>query len=751
MWKARRPAAYPNNFQSFRVKGDVKTVRCFITSSRAHSVNIINNAMRKNYLLIIIWFLTSVSADGQDSTKTTVLDELVVSATRTEQPIIEVPRSVTVIHDEEIRNSVYQSLGDLLNTQSGLFVSGANQTPGTNQNVFMRGANSNQVAVLIDGVRITDPSTPNAAIDLSEISLVNIERIEVIRGSHSTIFGGSAVGGVINLITKKRSSAGLHGSASWQGGTFGKSAWLSNENVSLNYGLKDGLYFNGAVFRQDVSGLDASEKREDLPSFTADRDDFEKLDGSVTAGFRNERWDANASFRKSNQQTDIDNGAYLDDDNSYLRFDRELLQYYSAYKINPVLRLALLGSLTQSERFFENDSSRVNETTWDKSYSKGSYYGKLQTHELQMNFQREKVRAVVGAGLYAESMFFESYFLYNDPVFPFESTIDYDSLDPRATTHYVFAQAGYDLGKFHLSGGARYSSHSNAGEVVTFDVNPSYTSGDLLIYASASTAFNAPSLYQLYDPSKGFTAYTTRGNGDLVPERSLSFEAGVKRQFNSGSYFTLSAYQTRVSDAIEYVYLWNGEKPQQALDYSDDRGDTYINIAKQVVNGIEADASINFNTRLSLDANVSLLKAQVRANKGELDVVHTGGHHVQLYNLGVFLAQDVEQKDVVRRPSFTAYSKVAYRLMDNLTLHLVYRYTGHRFDAGYDGTLGPYGALARIDVDAFHLFDIGAYWQPTRKLSVAVKVENVLDADYREVVGFHTRGRSVYLKLGVRW
>src|SRR3546814_15383067 len=118
--------------------------------------------MRKIFPFVLLYLVATGLAGAQDSTKTTMLDEVVVSASRTAQPIIEIPRSVTVIHEKDLRNSMYQSLGDLLNAQSGLFVIGANQTPGTNQNIFMRGANSNQVAVLIDGVRITDPSSPNS-------------------------------------------------------------------------------------------------------------------------------------------------------------------------------------------------------------------------------------------------------------------------------------------------------------------------------------------------------------------------------------------------------------------------------------------------------------------------------------------------------------------------------------------------------------------------------------------------------------
>src|SRR3989337_921813 len=109
--------------------------------------------MRKLFLLNLSALLSFCVA-AQDSLSVTTLREVVVSASRTEQPVIEIPRSVTVIHEDAIKNSIYQSLGDLLNEQSGLYVIGANQTPGTNQNLFMRGASSNQVAVLIDGVRI---------------------------------------------------------------------------------------------------------------------------------------------------------------------------------------------------------------------------------------------------------------------------------------------------------------------------------------------------------------------------------------------------------------------------------------------------------------------------------------------------------------------------------------------------------------------------------------------------------------------
>src|SRR5690554_5800130 len=128
----------------------INRTTCFIPRilSRAHSVQrSINDAMRKIYVLNLLVVFIATTVEAQDSAKTTMLKEVVVSASRTEQRVIDAPRSISVIGERTISTSVYQSVGELLNAQSGMFVTGANQTPGTNQALFMRGANSNQVAV----------------------------------------------------------------------------------------------------------------------------------------------------------------------------------------------------------------------------------------------------------------------------------------------------------------------------------------------------------------------------------------------------------------------------------------------------------------------------------------------------------------------------------------------------------------------------------------------------------------------------
>ncbi len=709
--------------------------------------------MRKNYALALMGLFISCLANAQDSLKTTTLNEVVTSAVRSDQPIIETPRSVTVINHDVIEKSVYNSVGELLSKQSGNYIVGANQTPGTNQSLFMRGANSNQVVVLIDGSRITDPTAPNSTVDLAEISLTDIERIEIIRGSHSTLYGGSAIGGVVNIITKRGHKKGLHGIVSLQAGTFGKATSSLSQNIGLNYMTRNGVYFNGSLFNQNVNGLNASVDTLSKTNAyaTADKDDFKKLDAYLKAGFKNSTWDVFASFKEISQHAEIDGGTYNDDDNAYINFDRNLVDYQVGYKLSDNWRMTALGSWSNSERRNVNDSS-VNDAggNYDATYIKGEYKGKIFTNELQFNYHYNKLKGVIGGGQYAEAMLFNTYYFNHSDFGNYISEVNYDTLDTSVKTNYVFGQANISLNNFNLSVGSRLSNHSIIGNYWTFEIDPSYKLDNLLLYASISSGFNPASLYQLYEPTKGFNAYTTRGNRNLKPEESLSFELGIKKEFTSESYITLSAYQTQTKNSIEYVYLWDKDKSISDLTYLENKGDTYLNIAKQVVSGLEIDGHVIYK-KFYLTANISWLDGKITILPNNINVTDTGGNHVQLFNYGSFVTEEVTINKLVRRPRFTSNAEIGYSPLDNLSINAVYRYAGSRFDSGYDEKLGPYGALNQYKVNYYNLIDLGVNWQINKQLAISFKLENVLDETYQEILGYQTRGRSAYLKLNVRW
>lgn len=696
--------------------------------------------------------LSPIMTRAQQADSVRQLDEVVITATRSDQPIIDVPRSITVVNRAMIENSGHNSVGELLATQPGIFIVGTNQNPGTNQSIFMRGANSNQVVVLIDGMRITDPSSPNATIDLSELSLTNVERIEIIRGAHSTLYGGAAIGGAINIITKKGGLTGFHGSVQLQAGTYGKKTSSTTENITLNYAFKNGFYINGSLFRQDVRGLNATQDTITSSVYkTADRDNFSKTDGYVKAGYQYGKWDAHFSFKNVSQDADIDDRAFDDDDNAYLEFDRQLVDAKASYRINDKISISYIGSWSSSIRNSVNDSSIANANgDYDKTYSSGKYYGDLLTNEVEANYQSGNLRGIIGLGQYHEDMHFQTYYFSNAFGFPYVSEVNYDSLNTSANTMYIFGQVNYEYKNVAVTGGFRYSNHSRFGQNRTFEISPSYRIEDLILYGSFSTGFNAPSLYQLLDPSIGFGSFGPRGNKRLAPEESNTIELGLKKEYANGNYITVAAFHSDTKNAIEYVYLWNRETALSELTYLDYFGDTYLNVTRQRVNGVEASGHIALG-KFYMNGNISYIDSEISFSSADLDQVATGGNHVQLYNYGSFVDNENTTANLARRPAFTGFAELGYKPVSKLTLSTTLRHTGSRFDVGYDPDLGPYGALGQTNVKRYNLIDAGFSWQAHKSWTITGKVENILNEEFREILGFNTRGRSGYLKVIYRW
>ena len=157
----------------------------------------------------------SWSQDTDDTTD----EEIVVTATRLETSKKKVGSSISVISREEIEQRKEPYVLDLLRTVPGLDVVNTGSRGG-NAAIFIRGAKSEQTLVLIDGIEIGDPMSTGRAADLSTLSTENIERIEVLRGPQSTLYGSDAIGGVINIITQ-RGKKGIQGRAGFEMGSNG--------------------------------------------------------------------------------------------------------------------------------------------------------------------------------------------------------------------------------------------------------------------------------------------------------------------------------------------------------------------------------------------------------------------------------------------------------------------------------------------------------------------------------------------------
>src|SRR5262245_15863520 len=165
-------------------------------------------------VLLILLAAGPASAQSEESKR---LDPVVVTATKVETPAAELGASVSVVNGSDLQTYLYPSVTEALRNVPGLEIVQSG-SPGKVSSAFIRGANSNQIQVLVDGVRVKSPTT--GQVGLSDISADQIERIEVIRGAQSTLYGADAIGGVINIITKKGQGPPISGFIQQEGGNY---------------------------------------------------------------------------------------------------------------------------------------------------------------------------------------------------------------------------------------------------------------------------------------------------------------------------------------------------------------------------------------------------------------------------------------------------------------------------------------------------------------------------------------------------
>ena len=684
------------------------------------------------------------------------MKEIVITATRSEKELDDAGRSVTLITRDQMSKTVYHSAAEILSQQEGVYIVGVGQNPGAIQSIFMRGAASNHTTIMMDDVRISDPSAVVNALDLSELSLVGSDRIEIVRGSHGTLYGSSAIGGVINILTMKNGKPGLNTDVGFTTGTFGKGTSVFSENAFLNYTSLGGIYINAGINNLNINGLDAAVDPGTNPTAynNRDRDGLDKRDLVGKIGFVDNRFDVYASIKNTVQKTDLDKGAFTDDDNYSLDFERNMFTYGVAYTIDNAWKIKILGGYSAMGRVTVDDSSIVDEMgNTDHSYFDGRWEGTAFSNEIVGTMRLYGLNGTIGLGLQKETMTSKTYFYSGSDFGVFESLRDLDTLDLNATTGSLFAHLDFNgrllderFSRFSVVLGARWNRHSAYGDNPTYEIMPSLRMGDgSLLFASYSTGFNAPSLYQLYTPERDYSSGITRGNGDLKPEESSSYEIGIKQNLGS---FTLgvSYFNTVIANAIDYIYLWNKNIPVNSLSYADYRGDTYLNIGKQINSGIEFGFHSSISEEIDFSGNVSLVTGKMEYDPADFDTSHTQGNHLQIFANGAFITGKTEIQGLARRPN-TANLNLTYQATDRFAVRVDAKYAGGRDDIYYESALGPFGALGTIGVEDYTLVDLSFTYKIIESLSLMMRAENIFNKEYREINGYTTRGRGVFMNL----
>ena len=431
-----------------------------------------------------------------------LLQTVVITATRIPTPRLELASSVTVVTAEQIEARQERTFADVLKDIPGLNVV---QTggPGGVTSVFMRGTNSNHTKVLIDGIDVGDPSNATGAYDFGQLLTQDIERVEVLRGPQSGLYGSDAIGGVISVITKAGSGP-LKASALLEGGsfdTFNQAGGVSGSQDAFHYAANVAHFHSGST---PVTPLDLLQ-----PGETRNNDYYDNFTASTKLGL--------------DVTQDFDLGLVARYTNTHLRttgdtFDPITFASFPAPEQTAATSDQYYGRLTAHLVSFDGILDHTlgfgythdRTSTVEPESAENLNTGERKKVDWQGNIKAAAGETVVLGAEYERDGI-------SEPI----------SADVHVTSGYAELQS--QIGEHWFSAlNVRYDDNSRFGGKVTYRLAPTYVFSDsgTKLKASVGTGFKAPTLSQLFQsfPDFGFFA-----NPNLKPETSTGYDAGIEQ------------------------------------------------------------------------------------------------------------------------------------------------------------------------------------------------------------------------------
>ncbi len=431
---------------------------------------------------------------------------IVISATRNPTPINQIGSSMTLITSDDIEARQDQSLPDVLRDVPGLnMVQSGGE--GGQTSIFMRGANSNHTKVLIDGIDVSDPTTPSGAFNFAPILASDIERVEVLRGPQSSLYGSDAIGGVINIITKKGSGPAQFTASAEAGSfhTFNQSAGVSGSLERFNYAF-DVTHLQAGATPVTPINLLVNEPHHD--------DYFNDLTFSSKLG--------------ANLTDTIDVGLVT----RYIETDA-LVTSDDDFSVFPAHFPDPIQSESRNKEFFTRATAhqKLFDGVYDQTF--GAAYTSYNREDFVPNIAplfnygdrvkldwQGNIRLAEGeiATLGAEHQLDE---------------IDKSPISAQTKNNAGFAELQSNIGeRFFNAISVRYDDNSRFGGETTYRIAPAVliAETDTKLKASYGTGFKAPSLNQLFvtffaaDPTFNFYA-----NPNLQPEKSTGYDLGFEQ------------------------------------------------------------------------------------------------------------------------------------------------------------------------------------------------------------------------------
>lgn len=494
---------------------------------------------------------TTVNEENSDTvTATNVsLEEVVVSDSRFALKRSQSGKTVVKISSKEIEKFSGLGLGALLSSHLGIDVLGRNLHSGQNPTLSIRGGRNRQVLIIIDGVRVSDPSRIDNDFDINSLNLEMMESIEVVKGAASALYGSSAAAGVVNITTKKTSeSISVFIKKTW--GTEQaaneplNSVNAGNHNISLK-GTAAGIGFQASYAERYSDGLSA------VKDGTPDAFNLTNLNLGFS-GKINEAIKWQLKWNSDEVSSDLDSGYPIEDaDYKYgTSLNRYSLNTSYAYEN---------GSLNLNAGFQDND----------REYESPFTYG-YESDNLNVD-------------LYNKYIFNNKF--YTILGLQYQNSEMEAAYDTRVSQSDIYINTVYlDPSGFNFNVGLRYNHHDNYGGNFIYSINPSFNidlneKRKLKLLTSYSKAFISPGLYQLFDP--------VYGNPDLKPEENKSFEFGFEIRSEK--------------NALSLVYFNRSENPTLIFDNTTSK---YGNSSKEIVyEGLEMGYEVNVRETMDIRLN----------------------------------------------------------------------------------------------------------------------------------------------------
>ena len=473
--------------------------------------------MRKNTIIVAALCFSSLLQAQQDTT-TREMNEVIITATRYPKKQSETGKVVTVITSQQIEQSAGKDLAQLLNEQTGITVNGANSSPGKDKSLFLRGASSNYTLYLLDGVPLNDPSGVGGSFDIRLIPLEMIERIEIVKGSQSTLYGSNAMAGVINIISKKAVSEQTSGSGLLSYGSYNSMKGAANFNRKGKT-----AEYNLAYEYFDTKGITEAKDTSGKGNF--DRDGFNRQTLQANLGFNvSSNIKLSPYYRYSAYKGEYDANAFTDGK-----------RRYTASLVNT----GLIASMA-----YDRGSLQLNYgyDYTQRDYNNYPFKGKFHHADAFVNHNFSELFHLV-AGL--------NYQQYKIA-----------GVDTTNSIFSPYASFFINTRGLNVELGGRFNHHNQVGDHFTYSFSPSYlVQNRIKIFASATTGFRAPGIHELFGP---FGA-----NPQLKPESSKTLEGGIqtwtedKKISLLATYFKRSIKNVIIYDLVNNFYGYNNRDQQR--------------------------------------------------------------------------------------------------------------------------------------------------------------------------------------------